>query len=254
MKKIIMLFSIILLVVLIVALINSKKNKDSDDFFYWIDGYVAFEDKTSTSFALTYYFDKKKEYIDFNKINRIEFLDANNISITNYTIAEMEFGNNAKYSGYSITLNVYSHSIGTDSVNYIKIYTSQDNYKIYPIGTWFFDIGEKENTDLLDTWSSPVITGNSDELIYSYKPKFKDIKIIELTYGKNESIKSLDGIEYENHINITNSVAPVKYIKTKMIVEKDNQRHTIYGKGCYCGGMMITDESVELSRQTLNIK
>ncbi len=221
-----------------------------DDFFYWIDGYVAFEENSQTSFALTYYYNKNKSYTNFNKINRMEFMNADNVSIANYTIADMKFGKNAKYSAYSITINLLSNSIGTDSVHYLKIYTDTINYKIYPIGSWFFDIGPKEsNPDLLDTWSSPVITDNSSEFPYSYKVISKNIKIRELWYGENQFLESADGLKYENKVNITSSTAPVKYIKSKIIVEKNNQIYTVYGKGCYSGAMSTSDESIELSKQ-----
>lgn len=242
----------ILLLALTILLIPyiKKDNSMSDDFFYWIDGYVAFEENSQTSFALTYYYDKAKNHISNDKINRIEFIDADNISITNYTIAEMDFENDAKYSGYSITLDIKSNSIGIDQINYIKIYTDSNSYSIYPIGTWVFDIGPKEgNPDVLDTWSSPVASDNSNEFPYLYKLNSNNTKVLELWYGEKEYIKAINGIQLEGSIDISSNTAPVKYIKTKMVVENNNKLYTVYGKGCYCGAINTSDESVELSRQ-----
>lgn len=251
-KKVVISFILVALAIVIIFqyLIHKNSDNEYDDFFYWIDGYVAFEENSQTSFALTYYYDKNKNYINFNKVNSLEFMNADKISIANYTISDMDFGKDAKYSAYSITIYLLSNSIGTDSVHYLKIYDDDMNCKIYPIGSWFFDIGPKEdNPDLLDTWSSPIITDKSSEFPYSYKASSKDIKIRELLYGENDFLKSVEGIACKNKIDISSSAAPIKYIKSKIIVEQNNYFYTVYGKGCYCGAMNTSDESVELSKQ-----
>ena len=53
----------------------------------------------------------------------------------------------------------------------------------------------------------------------------------------------------QDTIPLDYSEAPIKYIVSKIYSEKNGNNYISYGKGCYCGGMGLEEDELELSKE-----
>lgn len=227
----------------------SCSNKEADPekvYFAWMDTYYAMGIETEAVIALTCFCTAATQPLNINDIAGIEFDGIqNNIEISNYEVKYCKADSTQKYSHYNVIVNFSANSQGVYESNRIIFNMNDGKTLVYRIGDWVFDVGAKETeTEDIDLWSSPVASSNGDAFAYAYDIYTPKMKIIEIQIGKDQVISNAKGLETEGEI-LLQSTSPVKYIKTKIIVEKDGKKQTFYGKGCYCGGVNLNDADIE---------
>lgn len=224
-----------------------SRSKNGSDFFFWMDGYVAVPIDSNLKIALTYYYKKNSKPIDINNISSMEFVGLNDVNIETFTINQMEFGANAKYNGYSFELDLNFPQKGIFTTEHLILHFNNATESVFPIGNWIFDVGEQEQNDpAIDTWNSPSASSDNSKFVYEYKLNDSAAIITELSYGNQMKIYSENGIALIDSLELEGD-APVKYIKTKMIVKINDIYTIVYGKGCYCGSLDIDNIDVEAS-------
>lgn len=233
----------------------STRTLDNSDFFFWMESYIAVPVDSTFQIALTYYYDDKENHLDVNNISSMEFLDiSKHVNIQEYSINQMDFGDDNKYMGYSFGLDLKFIDKGNYKTEFVKFNFYDGSEVIYPIGKYFFDIDEPETTNpVIDTWSSPAASSDDTFLAYAYKCNDLNAVIKEIKYGEL-SIDSAEGIALENKIKLENYNSPVKFIKTKIKVKLNDNYTTVYGKGCYCGALNIDKNDIVRSLEYSNKK
>lgn len=231
--------SIFVIIIMIVSVFSSGCSKGQTDkgFFAWMDAYIAAEKDAGNTIAVTMFFENKP--FDEKDVSNISFIDINkDVMIEHYTI-EDSGKKDKKYSSYSFTLDYRANEAGVYKTSGILINLASNETLEYTIGDWVFDIGE-QNSEVLDTWSSPAATSNKDEFPYDYTVTTPGYVIKEIYYGLDSS---LDGEpEDKGAIRLEPYSSPFVYIKSKVVLEKDGRSITNYGKGCYCGAMSLPEE------------
>lgn len=174
------------------------------------------------------------------------------VKISDFTIEDNKGFSSNEYSSYVMTLTFNAAEKGIFKTNHIVLYTNNGNHNLsYPIGQWVFDIGESElETEYVNTWESPAASSNRNEFAYDYKVNNKHIKMLKIWIGENTYVSDENGLPASGNIKIAgNQSAPVNYIKTKLELNIDGSRKIVYGKGCYCGAVGISDDLITFSKQ-----
>ncbi len=244
---------IILLLVIITLYVgcfdNQVVQEKNNGFFAWMDAYIAVEENTPNTIATTLFL----EDIPFSKdsVADISFLDiSNDVIIDQFWIDDMKQPG-GKFFSYAITLEFTAKKINVYETSGI-IVTLKSNENIeYSIGKWVIDVN-KSNEELVNTWNSPVATANAKILPYDYSLNPSG-KITKIYYGDQLFISNDDGIKDTGSIDISKDYqSPIVYIKTKIIIN-DNQNESInYGKGTYCGALSLPEEVIIASKEHNN--
>lgn len=243
---------IVIICIAMILSISCTKQKTSNEFFAWMDAFIAIEKDIENSIAVTLFFDEAP----FAKedVTNIIFIDIyDEININSFTIEDME-QTDSEYSSYSITLYYSSDTIGVSETSGIIISLNTNETIEYPIGKWIFDVSE-QNEEIVNSWSSPVASSNVNEFPYDYTLIEEGDYIKRIYYDKDlfvteDLISAKKGIiDISNRFN-----SPIVYIKSKIIVSRNNKEIIDFGKGCYCGAIGFSDEMLELSKQKNNIK
>ena len=244
MKRVLLVFLSILM--FFTASCSKKVTNSENIYFTWMNTYYAMGVGSEAVIALTCFCVASTQPINSDDITGLEFDGIqNNVLISSYEVKYSQADSSQKYSHYNVIVNFSANNQGVYETNKL-IFDMKDGRSLsYLIGMCVFDVGEKETeTDDIDLWSSPVASSKGDEFPYTYDTNSPDDKIIEMQVGKNQIITSANGLAAEGKI-LLHSTAPVNYIKTKIIVEVDGKNQTFYGKGCYCGGVNLTDADIE---------
>ena len=212
-------------------------------FFAWMDGYVAVAEKTRFTFALTYFYESKDAPIKMENVIGLAFENiSNNVKIDSYSIEKNSGNDGDKYSAYGVTVVCSASSIGSFETDHLIIQFADNSQLSYPIGAWVFDIGAGEpDTEYVDTWGSPAASQVGNVFPYIYVTE-SDVKISKIWVGKDTVISNEDGLDLSGNIKLESS-APISYIKSKIEISRNGEKHIFYAKGCYCGAYGI-DESV----------
>lgn len=235
---------------LIIMLTSCSKDNSSNEFFAWMDAYIATTSQAEDTIAVTLFF-KEKPFSIEDVIN-ISFLDldSKDVSISSFDIQESEIPNK-KYNSYDIILTYSAGNIGMFKTTGVQINLSNsDKSLFYKIGDWTFDINN-EDTELINTWSSPAASSNNKELAYDYTMNAEGAKMTGIYYAPDSFVMSATGLESNGKISLEDYYnSPIVYIKTKINLELDDKRYINYGKGCYCGALDTTDaDIIEMSRE-----
>jgi hypothetical protein len=200
---------IILCSFVIISSISNNQTEQSD-FFFWMESYIAAPVDSNFEIALTYYYNKKDNYIDINKISNIEFADIDEkVKIESYAIDKIKFKSDNEYKGYSFEMNLKFLNLGNFQTEFIKLHFENGDEIIYPIGKFVFDIDEsEEDNPPINTWVSPVASADDEYFAYYYTRSDKNAVIEELSYGDSSSIYSIEGIELEKKIKLDKYNAP----------------------------------------------
>lgn len=240
---------VIIIFMIIVLLSSCLKKENSNEFFAWMDAYIAIDKGTENAIAITLFYEKEP----FNKedIAHIKFIDINKeVEIKSFNV-ESSNQLNKRYSSYGITLNYIANKTGIYETSGVEI-TFKSNKSIeYPVGDWKFDISEK-SADVIDSWNSPVASTNSEKFLYDYKIIEPDAKIERIYYGEDLYVE--DNISNQGLINIDNYDSPIVYVKSKIITSINGSEKIDYGKGCYCGAIGFSEDTLNLSKEHNNIK
>lgn len=230
-----------------------QENKDVKDFFLRMDGYCAIENKQDLALAFTYYRRPNEEVFALDEVESVS-LDGltETMEITNFYFSEAEILEG--YEKYVLTVNFQFPDIGLYKANLISLHTNEQSV-VYPIGEWCFEVGEADS-NLLNTWDSPVISSNTTAFAYSYTTKVPDIEVESITYFDGHTISAQDGLVALNgKINTSNaSDAYMRYIKPKIQIHYDGHDYVSYGKGCYCGIPNSPEELTPIVQQSLELR
>ncbi len=227
-----------------------------EDFFYWMDGYVAVPTESVSSIVLKYCFPQNESQVDFQQIESVSFQGITpNVLVQNFYASPVMEG----VSGYQyvdFTLDIFYPTEGIFKAEFLRVHYKDGSRTVYPIGEWWFDVGvEEQFPELLDTSASDTTSESSEHMPYQYKLLNDNIKIYQLAYGDRWLTLSMTGVAPVGKVDLNCSQAPVKYVKTKMQVAENNSRYSwIYGKGCYCGNLNMTEEGTALSFEYMNNK
>lgn len=243
-------FGIIGILIIAAAVTCKVSTQESDGFFYLCNGYVADAKNNHLSLAFTYFYENA--CIDFDDVTSISFHNSKLTQIESYQIFQME--KKKRFKSYGIVMDINFVDRGMEQIENISIRHSSGKEDIFPIGTWVFDIDE-EDCNLLDTWSSPAVSGEANKFVYNYMKLDNDIDVKMIQYGKDSKLK----VSYKNEMSINGIVdleseTPMNYIKTKIFVMNDGKYKLSYGKGCYCGGLNVSEDSILKSQILANQK
>lgn len=249
MKKIYaIIVSVSILIIFILCFL--AKNQGVGDFFIWMDGYVATEKGSTTTIAFTQYFPKSKPPFEIKDVTSIYLYDNKNfIQTKTFSCRMLDNKNDTQFDGYVYEIQFYASSLGVSTCNKLIINLKNNTEKIYPIGSWTFDVFENETPDLVDVWDSPYATSSNNIFLYDYKP-LNNAVIDSIKYGNKSEISGSKNIS-KNRIAVTAN-APIQYIKTKITIKKDDNLFVAYGKGCYCGALNIDDTDIDASKKYYN--
>lgn len=228
-----------------ILLICFFKQAEPDGFFYWCDGYVALAENENIELSFTYFYEKR--HINFEDIIDVDFLAASMVTVDSYDIFEREEG--VEFKSYGITLDLSMKGRGKEVLEYLQIEHNDGTKDIFPLGTWVFVSGP-EDCDLLDTWESPVVSSDSQKFVFVYNKKYEDIavKYIQCAEVQNNCEMEVAGDLVSGVIELSSN-APMSFIKSMITMEVNNQTKIAYGKGCYCGAMDVTKESIIKSKK-----
>lgn len=235
--------SIICLSVIFIYVIASVNNSNQcGDSFLWCDSYIAAAEGSEYSVSLTYFF--KNKPVDFEKISSVTFVNATNVTVKSFEFYPME--KIKKYKSIGLELKLAFGEKASSTCKLIKIIFNNGDSKMYQIGNWQFDIGEKENSEqLLDIWNSPVASANSSEFPYLYIPS-GDFSKIKIQYMINQTVDVKSSNEINGEIHLDN-VAPMTIIRPRIICETNGKSIIYYGNSCYCGALDISEANIDKS-------
>ncbi len=231
---------------IIITLWSCSKEEASDEFFAWMDAYLATASQSENIITATLFF-KEKPFKKEDVVN-ISFLDIEpkDISINSFDIQESG-KSNQRYNSYGISLTYLASNTGIFKTSGIQINLT-DKSLSYKIGNWVFDVGS-EDSEEIDTWSSPGASSNSKEFTYDYTINEEDTKITEIYFGEDSFIKSTHALGVHGRISLEYYYnSPIVYIKTKILTKKGKEKLITYGKGCYCGALASPD-IIKISRK-----
>ena len=247
MKKKLIYISIILIAFIFWGIL--KRQNQNNDSFLWCDAYIAAEEESDYTISLTYVYINQP--IDFAKVCSIEFVNASNVYVESFEFYNME--NTMKYKSIGIDLKLHFSKMSFLKCNTIKVMFEDGKTKLYKVGDWEFDIGEKEsNMQILNIWESPVASANHSEFPYCYIPS-SQIRIMKIQYtnGQMAHINVNGRDEISGKLSLDNR-APVVLIRPRILCEIDNETVVCYGNSCYCGALNVNEEDINKSYNYLN--
>lgn len=243
-KLSVILFGIFL--IFLVAII--KKQEQIEDSFLWCDSYIAAAEESEYNVSLTYFY--KNKPIDFETVSSIDFLNATNVSVKSFKFYHMDKIKKYKSIGLELKLHFGKKAISTCDT--IKISFANGKSKLYKIGKWTFDIGDKESSEqILDIWNSPVASSDSSEFPYLYIPSIHFSKIkIQYALNKIEYVDTKNKNEINGKINF-DSPPPMIIIRPRILCETNEENIIYYGNSCYCGALSISERDIDKSYNIL---
>lgn len=230
----------------VIIKLNFVNPQNDDSFFVWSDGYVAAAaggDTVDVAFTVL------SNQIDLDKqISSISFSNNNVINIQEVKIEKIKRTRYKKYRFYGVTATIVFDHGGEFSTNEITVNYYDGESKTFKIGDWFFEGGPQDGLQI-NTWESPVVASNSDNLTFDYSAENSTITSCTIYTGISDPVE----VEVESDqtlsgkIDLSESKAPIKYIRTKIAYSIDGEEHISYGVGCYCGSMEFTEDDIMLS-------
>lgn len=221
----------------------NRQQKEPDHFLLWYDGYVAggYNDTIDFSYTLL----SKSNDLE-TAISDVKFSDKQFVSIEKFSVERVK-STYKGYKFYGINLKMKLNQKGQYSPDAL-IVTINGKEQRLPLGTWTFDIGEK-GSEKIDTWESIAASSSSDTFSYEYT--LKDASISKCNIYTNIDTSSQVSLKkkgkFSGKINISDSDAPLKYIKTKILYTVNGKPYSSYGQGCYCGALGLTDKNIQSS-------
>lgn len=231
---------------------SNENSETISSFFVWMDSYISLAENSSSSIALTCFFENNKEPFKKEHVYGLRFDGIEDkVQITSFNIEEKESSNlSSKYSSYYFYIDYETLEKGIFQTENILINLSNSESLKYPIGSWIFDIDKHEEGEFINTWESPAASQNNSELVYDYKINDSKAKIEKIWFNIDSYISDESGLLETGTFKILNEeVAPVNYIKTKIELDVDGNHVVAYGKGCYCGASNSESSIIELSKE-----
>ena len=242
-KRAILILISILIIVMIGILFLGYQGKNKD-FFLWCDGYVAAPAEEEVDIAFTFL--SKERNLD-RSVQGIEFPENDIVSVSDFTVTKMD----SKYKNfkfYSIVVNTDFEKTGECTIDQMRIHFSDGELADYPVGTWKFDIGPSGREDI-STWESPAVSSSSNEFRFDYDTNDPSLSACTIYTGihQPQEVNANAGRFFSGKIDISDSEAPVKYIRSKLVYTINGEDCISYGKGCYCGALEFTKDGIQLS-------
>ncbi|MNO68108.1 hypothetical protein D3C76_589290 [compost metagenome] len=245
-KKIKFLVVVLLILAVITSCSEKPKIQNHSEFFAWMDAYIAVEEDTTNSIAVTMFFDKEP-YVP-EEITNISFIGLQDkVIIDEFRVTQKQQAT-SNYSSYVITLDYKALEKGIFQTSGITIYMKSKEKVQYPIGTWTFDV-DTPDAGNVDSWSSPAASSNENEFAYQYSANNSSGNINKIYYGNGLYIETKKGNELRGIINLKDHYSsPVVYIKSKIIYSDAENDYINYGKGTYCGALHEAEDIILKSR------
>lgn len=215
-------------------------------FFIWTDGYVAGTVDEEVSIAFTFLTpDRNLE----RTLESVSFSDDSYVSVENVQVSKMDTRYKV-YQFYGITVDVKLNKPGETKIDAVVFHYNNGSEKKYVLGDWVYDIGNIDDGSI-NTWESVAASSSSAEFAYDYACDKNDILSCQIYTGINHATQAerKENEKFSGTVDISESDAPLKYIRSKIVYTEDAQEKVTYGKGCYCGAMGLTKEGIELSRE-----
>lgn len=216
-----------------------------DSFMAPMAGYVAMGEDSTISVAFTCFYTDKPPF-DIKKVSNIQFVrPGDGIEVNQYAVEPLDTD---PYDSYSVTLDLHAAKQGQYRADTITVSLEDGKTLEYSAGDWFFDVGAAEpKEELIDVWSSPAAASNGSRFSYVYAPA-ADVNIIAVQVGETEEIRDGNSLSNQGEISLDDQT-PISYIAAKITVSYANKEYVYYGKGCYCGGMNISEDAFEQMRK-----
>ena len=221
--------------------IHSQKS-----FFIWTDGYVAGAVDEEVSIAFTFL---TPDWNLEQNLESVSFSDDSSVSVESVQVSKMDTRYKV-YQFYGIIVDVKLNEPGEMKTNAVVFHYTDGTEEKYALGDWVYDIGAMDDGGI-NTWESVAASSSSTEFSYEYTCEKGDISDCQIYTGIDHATDTEweNGTKLSGTIDISESEAPIKYIRAKIAYTEGNQEKVTYGKGCYCGAMGLTDEDIELSRE-----
>lgn len=244
--------AIILSAVVLCGFLAIKEQFKTPGFMAPMQVYYATEKNREGAIALSCFFSRGHEPFTLDDIQKVAWRDYEGHEKVEILDFEAQIsGTDTKYPHYGIILKIIAKEEGIFEPKSVEITLKNGKTALYHIGDWHFDIGKEEEEgaveeqSVIELWESPVATESSDSFPYQYQLKDPAFKMCKIQTGKNEIYETT---EETGQIPLAGS-EPVKYIRAKISVLRDNAEYVFYGKGCYCGAMNISEEEIESMKQ-----
>ncbi len=225
----------------------------NNSFFARMNSYIAMPEDSEWTISLTIFSSTNNMSNLTSDIVNVEFEGLSTvIPINDYSLSYLT--STDAYSTYSFEITFSSTLPGVfQSCNIV--FTKGDNSKFsYGIGDWVFDVGERPSKlDLLNTYSSPAASSNAEYFAYSYEVLSGSADIIQIFFGNNLSVESQTGLNLEDKLKLE-SDSPAVYIRSKIIVNYNNNHEIFYGIGCYCGALDFDMNDIAISKSYSNYR
>ncbi|SDB04041.1 hypothetical protein [Eubacterium oxidoreducens] len=247
-KKTIVIAVLLVLVVIIVGIFvvrNIWSDSSQNSFFIWQDGYLAAAQDEQVDVAFTFL--SNDPSLD-TKVVSMGVPDNENVEITNFNVEKMD-QQYEDYEFYSIVLTLQFTSTGKSTMNQLSMNLADGLPVTYSIGDWTLDIGDADDGKIW-TWESPAVSSNSEEFAFSYTAQDASVTSCDLTVGTQTSVELTadDEQTFSGKIELMESDAPVKYIRSKLTYCINGKTVYGYGKGCYCGALEFDEKGIIASR------
>lgn len=217
---------------------NKKETESISSYFAWMNSYIATPKDEEDSVVLMLFVEVDKMPFDIDDASSLTFDGIEDaIQITDVGVDRSETDLFSKRSSYSVYLDYKAVKKGIFKTESLTIQNRNGEKESYPIGSWAFDVDEKESkTRFVDTSRSPARSDNNTQFSYRYKIEDPAVKITKIWFGPESYISDLNGLEKDGFFDIwEDNCAPITYIKTKFQVNASGNDVMMYGEGCYCG-------------------
>lgn len=215
-------------------------------FFIWDEGYVAGVVDEEVSIAFTFL---TPEWNLEQNLESVSFSDDSYVSVEDVQVSKMDTRYKA-YKFYGIIVNVKLNEPGEMKTDSLVLHYIDGTEEKYALGDWVYDIGSVDDGGI-NTWQSVAASSSSAEFAYDYTCDKSDILSCQIYTGIDRAVQDerKENEKFSGIADISESAAPLKYIRSKVVYIENNQKKITYGKGCYCGAMGLTQEGIELSRE-----
>lgn len=211
----------------------------SKPFFFPMDGYIALPVDTKYSIPFTYCYDEETALLQQNDISKIQLkgVDAVSVRLLSVTSSAQE-ENGLQTCIFDIEFSF--SELGLYNVTTFEIIDDDGNATEWPIGDWYFDIGNAPPEDYETIYSSVSLTATTSMYSYDFSlPENAGIK--QICYGPNQCIASTGGLKPVGQINLDNSDAQVVVIRPRLEIDLDGASVWTYGSISYCGILGLSE-------------
>lgn len=222
-------------------------------FFAWMDGYLAMHINEELTIAFTLFVDKDNGTLDTSSVQSVAFENLEGIALQNFSITPMDTIAAQKYAGYALSLDIAAIEPGVFKTENLLV-TIDHSSVSYPIGDWTFEVLDDavppaDVDSYIDTWKSPAAGSNPNTFAYEYGIADDTVILKEVWLGETIVVSDSEGLPLSNVLELPQEMlAPLHYIRPKLVFELDGADYTTTGTGYYSGALDIQEDVLEQSK------